>query len=103
MDNQNPKQDESTSQFETPLRELQAIRKEQTDFMWVQSLKNDELSAHLARLEVHDPEDCDKRREWNGSHLGIIRMKETIMIVMRVALDITETKERWQSSLVFRW
>jgi len=33
MDNQNPKQDESTSQFETPLRELQAIRKEQTDFM----------------------------------------------------------------------
>ena len=60
---------ESTSQFGTLLKELQTIKKNQTDFVRVQAFKNDKLSTRLARVEVCNPKDRDKRREQDESRL----------------------------------
>ena len=49
-------------------KEFQIFRKELTDFRKEQTIKNDELSEHLAKLE---PVDYEERREQDESHRNL--------------------------------
>ena len=72
MDDQSPKHGESMS-LDTLFKESQIFRKELTEFRKEQTIKNDELSECLAKLE---PRDCEERRERDESSHSYLRIEQ---------------------------